>query len=95
MDVCLQLVESVGFLKCLLVHVQALVHFNHHGMIFHRHLKSFTVGEWRVDSNLVATGIEMLLDIADDDCVWASCIVIKPDTDVNIGWIAIQQIGPT
>ena len=37
----------------------------------------------------------MLLDIADDDFVRASGIVVEPDADVNVWWIAAQQIGLT
>ena len=62
-------------------------------MVFYWYLKSFAVRERCVDSNLVATGIEMLLDIANDDFVWASGIVIEPDADVNVWWIAAEQIG--
>jgi hypothetical protein len=64
-------------------------------MVFYWYLKSFAVRERCVDSNLVATGIEMLLDIADDDFIWASSIIIEPDTDVNVWWIAAKQIGLT
>ena len=64
-------------------------------MVFYWYLKSFAVRERCVDSNLVATEIEMLLDIADNDFVWASSIIIEPDTDVNVWWIAAKQIGLT
>ena len=62
-------------------------------MVFYWYLKSFAVREWRVDADLVTSRCEMLLDIANDDFVWASGIVIEPDADVNVWWIAAEQIG--
>ena len=62
-------------------------------MVFYWYLKSFAVREWRVNSDLVATRIEILLDITDDDFVRASGIVIEPDAYVNVWWIAAEKIG--
>ena len=95
LDVGLQSVESIGLFKRLLIHVQAFVHLNHHRMVSDWHLKCLAVGEWRVDAHFVATRQEMLLNFANDNFLRASGIVIEADADVNIRWIAAQQIGLT
>lgn len=90
-----EFVIPFSFFNGLLIHIQSFVHLYHDAVVICWDSECLTVGERLIHTHLIPIRHEMLDDVANNDLVWTSFIIIKSYADIYVWRIGVQEIRQT